>query len=109
MCSWTAGTSGHARPGPTQQMTDSIDTGQRRKGVAMGAESSHPAEAGSSTDETSGDYSYDLAHEEGAEPHPERSAGAVRRPAHGAEEAPPTPLDGDYSYDLAHEVTAATQ
>lgn len=97
-------------PDPADPAHDGfLDTGQRTKGVAMGAESSHPGEAGSGTDETSGDYSYDLAHEEGAEPHPERAAGAVRRPAHGPEDAPPTPLDGDYSYDLAHEVPPAAQ
>jgi hypothetical protein len=54
-------------------------------------------------DETSGDYAYDMAHDD-VSPH---EAGATRTPATDTQAAEPTEppdSDGDYSYDLAHEV-----
>jgi hypothetical protein len=54
-------------------------------------------------DETGGDYSYDLAHEDLSSPatrsEPTASAETPESALTGTPEA-----DGDYSYDLAHEV-----
>jgi hypothetical protein len=59
-------------------------------------------------DETSGDYAYDLAHEDvsaPAPPHDRRPSGESQVPA--PEETPEA--DGDLSYDLAHEVPRSGQ
>lgn len=62
----------------------------------------------STTGDTGGDYSYDMAHEDessdfsASEP---RSAGEA--PTDATEEPPDA--DGDYSYDLAHEVPRSGQ
>jgi hypothetical protein len=56
---------------------------------------------------SSGDYSYDLAHDMGTEPHRRQAATPHRSGA--AAEAPPPGEDGDYSYDLAHEVPPASR
>jgi hypothetical protein len=62
----------------------------------------------STTGDTGGDYSYDMAHEDESsdfstsEPRP-----ADEVPAAGTEEPPDA--DGDYSYDLAHEVPRSGQ
>ena len=57
-------------------------------------------------EERSGDYSYDLAHEDVQGPQHERG-----RRAHSAvSTATQTPeyADGDYSYDLAHDIPPQT-
>ena len=60
-------------------------------------------------DETSGDYAYDMAHEDVSAPTPSEG----RTPSGRGSESPvsdETPeADGDYSYDLAHEVPRSGQ
>jgi hypothetical protein len=60
-------------------------------------------------DETSGDYAYDMAHEDVSPPPPSRD----RTPSGHVPESPVTEetpeADGDYSYDLAHEVPRSGQ
>ena len=62
-----------------------------------------PAGAG---EETSGDYSYDMAHDvpTAATPHPEAAPHKL-----GAADVHPPDQGGDYSYDLAHEVPRSGQ
>jgi len=59
---------------------------------------------GSAPDSPSGDYSYDLAHDEvpaSGAAQPGRPPGPAGTPEHGED------TGGDYSYDLAHEVPPA--
>jgi len=59
-------------------------------------------------DETSGDYAYDLAHEDLSPPAPQPTRTPYPdAPASVPEEVPDS--DGDYSYDLAHEVPRSGQ
>ena len=53
--------------------------------------------------ETSGDYEYDLAHEDLPVPAPTSGRTPSGEAPESAPEGPPD-ADGDYSYDLAHEV-----
>jgi hypothetical protein len=64
---------------------------------------------GRDTEETSGDYSYDMAHDGATDTHDRRSPEASRPRPRGAVEPPPPGQEGDYSYDLAHEVPPATR
>ena len=54
-------------------------------------------------EERSGDYSYDLAHEDLPGPHDEDDRRAHPAPVSTATQTPEY-ADGDYSYDLAHDI-----
>jgi len=53
--------------------------------------------------ETSGDYAYDMAHDD-VTPQEARSTRAPATQPRDPEPTEPPDSDGDYSYDLAHEV-----
>ena len=61
-----------------------------------------------SGDQTSGDYAYDMAHEDVSPPAPTHDRTASGEMPVDAPEGPPEG-DGDYSYDLAHEVPRSGQ
>ena len=50
--------------------------------------------------ETSGDYAYDMAHDDVSP----QEAGTTRTQPEASEPTEPPDSDGDWSYDLAHEV-----
>lgn len=62
---------------------------------------------GVDSDDVSGDYTYDMAHDAG--PDPDQHLSERPHPVHGPQtvDVPPPDPDGDYSYDLAHDVPRA--